>query len=172
MNLGFIWSSLTVTTWGSLPKTFLIYPGMMKLDTVIPYLTKIRKLCESCDIPLEFCWHQHFLPEIGKSCHIKKYRYRFHLDIQFLILLTIPESLTIVLIKMVKILMMSAKMVTLGLLRIKLFWKKSYDVIIFVHDVTNKILSRDSNYNVNMVMWPKFCISSISVREVIITSIL
>ena len=72
---------------------------------------------------------------------------------------------------MVTILMMSAKMATPGLLKIKVFWNKGYDVIISVHDVTNKILSRDSNYNVNVVMWPKFGNSSISVREVIITSI-
>ena len=26
----------------------------------IPYLKKIQNLYESCDIPLEFCWHQHF----------------------------------------------------------------------------------------------------------------
>ena len=73
---------------------------------------------------------------------------------------------------MVTILMMSAKMATPGLLKIKVFWNKGYDVIISVHDVTNKILSRDSNYNVNVVMWPNFGNSSISVREVIITSIL
>ena len=73
---------------------------------------------------------------------------------------------------MVTILMMSAKMATPGLLKIKVFWNKGYDVIISVHDVTNKILSRDSNYNVNVVMWPKFGNSSISVREVIITLIL
>ena len=72
---------------------------------------------------------------------------------------------------MVTILMMSAKMATPGLLK-KDFLKKGYDVIIFAHDVTNTILSRDSNYNVNVVMWPKFGNSSISVREVIITSIL
>ena len=42
---------------------------------------------------------------------------------------------------MVKILMMSAKMATPGLLKIKVFWNKGYDVIISVHDVTNKILS-------------------------------
>ena len=59
---------------------------------------------------------------------------------------------------MVTILMMSAKMATPG--------------IIFFQDVTNKILSRDSNYVVDMVMWPKFGNSSISMREVIITSIL
>ena len=45
---------------------------------------------------------------------------------------------------MVTTLMMSAKMATLGLLKIKVFWNKGYDVIIYVHDVTNKILSGDS----------------------------
>ena len=73
---------------------------------------------------------------------------------------------------MVTILMMSAKMATLGLLKIKVFWNKGYDVIISVHDVTNKILLRDSNYIVDVVMWPKFGNSSISMREVIIMSIL
>ena len=47
--------------------------------------------------------------------------------------------------------MMAAKMVTLGLL---------------------KILSRDSNYIVDVGMWPEFGNSSVSVREVLITSIL
>ena len=70
---------------------------------------------------------------------------------------------------MVAILMMSAKLASLGLLRIKAFWNKGYDVIISVHDVTNKILSRDSNYIVDVVMWPKFGNSSISIREVIIS---
>ena len=73
---------------------------------------------------------------------------------------------------MVTILMMSAKMATLGLLKTKVFWNKGYDVIISVHDVTNKILLRDSNYIVDVVMWPKFGNSSTSMREVIITSIL
>ena len=59
-----------------------------------------------------------------------------------------------------------------GLLKIKAFWKKVYDVIIFVRDAINKILSRDSNYNVNVVKWPKFGNSSIFVRDVIITLIL
>ena len=45
---------------------------------------------------------------------------------------------------MVAILMMSVKIATLGLLKIKVFWKKDYDVIISVYEVTNKILSRDS----------------------------
>ena len=73
---------------------------------------------------------------------------------------------------MVTILMMSAKMVTPDLLKTKVFWKKGYDVIISVHHVTKKILSRDSNYIIDVVMWPKFGNSSISMREVIITSIL
>ena len=68
--------------------------------------------------------------------------------------------------------MMSARMATPSLLKIKVFWDIGYDVIIYVHDVTNKVLSRDSNYFVNVFMWPKFRNSSISVREVIITSIL
>ena len=43
-------------------------------------------------------------------------------------------------------------MVTPGLLKIKVFWKKLYVVTISVHDFTKKILSRDSNYIVNVVM--------------------
>ena len=73
---------------------------------------------------------------------------------------------------MVTILMMPAKMATPGLLKIRVFWNKGYDVIIFVYDVTNKILSRDSNYIIDVVMWPKFGNCSISMRKVIITSIL
>ena len=68
--------------------------------------------------------------------------------------------------------MMSAKMATPALLKIKLLWNKGYDVIIYVHDVTNKILSRDSNYVVDVVMTPKFGNFSISIKDVIIISIL
>ena len=82
------------------------------------------------------------------------------------------ESLKVVLKNMVTISMMSAKMATPGLLKIKGFWNIGYDVILFVQDFTNKILSRDSNYTVEVVMWPKFGISSISMRKAIITSIL
>ena len=53
---------------------------------------------------------------------------------------------------MVTIMMMSAKAATLGLFKIKVFRSKGYEVIISLHDVTNKILSRDSNYIVDMVM--------------------
>ena len=80
-------------------------------------------------------------------------------------------SLKVVLITMVTNLMIPAKLATLGLAKINVFWNKAYDVIISVHDVTNKTLSRDSNYIVNVVMWQKFGKSSISIREVIIASI-
>ena len=53
---------------------------------------------------------------------------------------------------MVTILMMSAKMATPGLLKIRVFRNKDYDVIISVHDVTNKVLSCDSNYIIDVVM--------------------
>ena len=65
---------------------------------------------------------------------------------------------------MVTILMMSEKRVAPGLCKIKVFWKKDYDIIISAHD--------DSNYIVDVVMSPRFGKSSISMREVIITSIL
>ena len=73
---------------------------------------------------------------------------------------------------MVTILIMSAKMASWGLFKIQVFWYKGHDVIIFVHEVTNKILLRDSNSVADVVMWPKFGNSSISMREAIITSIL
>ena len=60
--------------------------------------------------------------------------------------------------------MMSPKMATPGLLKIKVFWNKGYDVIIPADDATNKILSRDSNYIVDVFMWPNFGNSSISLR--------
>ena len=52
---------------------------------------------------------------------------------------------------MIAILMMSAKLAILGLRKIKVFWNKGYDVITSVNDVTNKTLSRDSNYIANVV---------------------
>ena len=68
---------------------------------------------------------------------------------------------------MVVILMMSAKLAALGLFKAKAFWNKDYNITISVHDVTKKIC--DSSDIVDMVMWPKFGNSSISMKEVIIT---
>ena len=73
---------------------------------------------------------------------------------------------------MVTILMILATLATSCLLKAKVFWNKIYDVIVSVHDVINKNLSRDSNYIVDVAMWPKFGNSSISMRKVIVTSLL
>ena len=53
---------------------------------------------------------------------------------------------------MVALLMMSAKLATLGFLKIKVFLNKGYNVIISVQDVTKRFLSRDSHYIVYLVM--------------------
>ena len=68
--------------------------------------------------------------------------------------------------------MMSAKMAAPALLKIKLSWNKGYYVIYSVYDVTNKILSHEWNYIMDVVMWPKFGNCSICIREVIIILIL
>ena len=53
---------------------------------------------------------------------------------------------------MVAILIMSAKLAILDRLKIKVFKNKGYDVITFVYDVIKKVLSRASNYIVDVVM--------------------
>ena len=67
---------------------------------------------------------------------------------------------------------MSAKMATSGLFKSTVFWSKGYNVTILVDDVSNKILSRDSNYIVDLFICPNFGNFSISVKEVNTTSIL
>ena len=52
---------------------------------------------------------------------------------------------------MIVILMMLAKLV--ANIWSTLFWNKGYDVIIFIQDVIGNILSRDSNYIVDMIIW-------------------
>ena len=79
----------------------------------------------------------------------------------------------VVLTNIIVILMISSKLAAVGVLEIKLFRNKNYDVIISVHDVTKKILLSDPIYIEDIaVLWPIFGNSSISLREVIITSIL
>ena len=53
---------------------------------------------------------------------------------------------------MVTILMISSKMATLALLKIKVVCDKVYDAMISVHDVINKILPHNSNYIVDVAM--------------------
>ena len=78
---------------------------MIKLGSVIPYLKKIQKINKSYDAPLEFIiFHRkpaNFV--ISRNTHI---RYR---------------HIMILLINIITILMASAQMATLDLLKIKLF---------------------------------------------------
>ena len=48
--------------------------------------------------------------------------------------------------------MMSAELATPDLLKIKTFQIKDYDIIILDYDVTNKILLRELNYIVDVVI--------------------
>ena len=66
------------------------------------------------------------------------------------------ESLKVFLINMVAFLMMSAKLATLGLLKIKYF----------------EIKVMTSNYIIDVVMWPKFGNPRISMKEDIRTSVI
>ena len=66
---------------------------------------------------------------------------------------------------------MSANVAALVLLKIEVFWNKGCDAIIYASDVINQILSRDSNYNVDVVMRPTFGSSIIYMKEVIIKRI-
>ena len=68
--------------------------------------------------------------------------------------------------------MFSAKITTPDLLKKMVFWNNACDVIISVHDGTNKSLSRDLNYIIDVVMWPKFGNCSNSMTKVMITSML
>ena len=73
---------------------------------------------------------------------------------------------------MVSIFMILAKSTTLGLLKIDIFWNKGYDVIISIHDVTNKILPCAFDLIVDVAMWSKSANSSTFIRKVILTSVL
>ena len=128
-------------------------------------MNHVTHILSSADISI-------FSREVSNFCYIKKYRYRLDFDTRFLILLTFPEPLKNILINLIIILIMSAKVCTPGFLKRMIFWNKVYDVIILVDDVTNKNFSRDSNYPVDVFMWPRFNNSSISMREAITTSIL
>ena len=60
--------------------------------------------------------------------------------------------------------MMSVKSATLDLLKIKMLWNKGCDVTISVRHIANKSLSCDSNYYLNLVLWPKIGNTIISQR--------
>ena len=101
-----------------LPKSCHTYPIMMKLGTIISKFKKIQKIYKSGDTRLEI---RIFSPGNRKSSYRKKYRYILHFGTKFPILVIFSECSQIFSINMVAILMMSAKMASLGLLKIKLF---------------------------------------------------
>ena len=85
---------------------------------------------------------------------------------------SINKFLKFVWINMNAMLMMSPKLAIPDLFKITVLWSKDYDVTISVYEVIIKILLRDSNYIVNVILWPKFGNCSISTRELIIALIL
>ena len=120
------------------PKICHTYPTVMKLGTVIPYLKKIEKYkndvthsLSSAEISI-FQWK-------SRTFAISRNKDKvFYLYKKISILLIFFEFVKVILINMVAILILPAKLVTLGILKIKVFWNEGYDVIIFVHDVTRK----------------------------------
>ena len=127
------------------------YPTMMKLGSfTLPKEDPI--ILESRDTTHEFCWDQHFFTGnqevnffwVFKDC-FNKHGYNSD-DVR--------------------------KMTTPDVLKVTVFWSKGYDLILSAHDVSNKILSHNLKYIVDVVVQPNFGTSSISMREVIITSIL
>ena len=70
------------------------------------------------------------------------------------------------------ILIIPEKIAIPGFLKIMVFCNKGYFAKITVDNVTKKIVSLYSNYALDLLMWPKFGNSSISMRQVIATSVL
>ena len=126
--------------WGCkkvpLPNICHTYPAMMKLGSVILYLKKIHKTYRSRDTPWVLLASAIFH---WKSATFVIPR-NTDIDYILIILSNILVSFKAVLINMVAIFMMSVKLATLSLSKIKLFYNKGHDVIIFTHDVTSKIL--------------------------------
>ena len=134
-----------------LPKICHTYPPMMKLCTVIPYLKSIKKI-NHVTHPMSSANISNFSTKITNFCYINKYRYRFYFNIWLPILLSFLKSLKVFSINMVAILKITPKLVNLCLLEIN----KYHENLFFVYDVTNKILSRESNYILDSTpVWAK-----------------
>ena len=103
-----------------IPKICHTYPTIMKLGTVISYLKKIQRYINhvthsvsSADISI---FHRKSAIFV-----ISRNSYTLDFNISFIILLTLLETLKVVLTSMVGILMMPAKLYTLGVLKIMVF---------------------------------------------------
>ena len=148
------------------------YLAMMKLGSYTLPKTDPKNIWITWDIPWVLLTSAIFHQKSANFAISRNKCIDCIFDTKFSVLLTFLESFKIVLIRKVTIFMMSAKMATPGLLKITIFWNKGYDVVISVYDVTNKILSGDSNLIMDVVMWPNFGNFSISMRKVTIISIL
>ena len=69
--------------------------------------------------PLSFRDISIFLPEISNFRYIRQYKQKLNVDAFFLILLTFTEPIQVALIKMIAILMMSAKLTNPAILEIE-----------------------------------------------------
>ena len=69
--------------------------------------------------PLSFREISIFLPEISNFRYIRQYKQKLNVDAFFLILLTFTEPIQVALIKMIAILMMSAKLTNPAILEIE-----------------------------------------------------
>ena len=144
------------------------YPTMMKLGTITPDLNRIHKIYDWRDAPLEFCWHQHFF---SGNQQILLYQ-KMQIKISFWFIISNLFNFFWVFKGCFNKHGYNFDDISiLDLLKINVFWNKDYDLIICVHEVTNKIFSSNSNYFVDVVMWPRFGNSSVSMREVIIISL-
>ena len=115
------------------------YPTLEKLLTVIPYLKKIPNTDKSRDtflfLQTSTCFHQ----KTSNFCFIKKHKYRLHFNARFLILSTFFWFYKNCFDKYGCTLMISTKLDALALLKINVFLKKSYNVIIYAHEQQNFI---------------------------------
>ena len=57
---------------------------------------------------------------------------------------------------MINILMISAELGTPDLLKLKVFWNENYDLKTSVYDVSNKVLTCESNYIVDVVFMKSY----------------
>ena len=119
---------------GSLPKICHTYPTMRKHWHIYTYIKKIHNKYKSRDTPLAFCWYQHFFSRNQQLSLYQDCRYSLHFNTYFLILL-----ISIWVFKDC----FNKHGCNFDVRKIKVFWNEGYGVIIAVHDVTNKILSRD-----------------------------
>ena len=111
----------------SLPKICHTYPTTMMIGgTVIPYLKKMQNIYELRDTLLEFCWYQHFH---RKPADFPISRIQIKISFWYIISNSFYESFQIFFKYLVTILTVLIKVATLGVLKIKSFWRHQENFI-------------------------------------------